>query len=374
MPTQHRVLFLSGVGKLMILETCNTPKVGSGSVVIRVIAMSIRSKLPEIFQNLESGHPLRTPVVPGFILLGRVVDTGLDATRLEPGQLVFFYSYMVGRDEPSAKYISGFMEVSDQANKKLSRGEWRDSTLGEYAKLPLESCYLLDDKRSFGSIKQGGLGYTTDDLSHLFSMLIPFGGLEGVDLKAEETIVIVPVTGRCGNGAVHAALPLGANVIAVGRNSAVLEQLGTVNPWRLSTVRITGHIAKDTEAVRKTAGAGGIDAFWDMSPAAAGASTHFTSVLNVLKYGARICIMGSVLSGVNFSYMEILGRALTIKGTWMCTREQTRKPIRMVETGLLPLGSRAGMGPVKNFRLEEWKKALDVAEEMNGPGEIVITP
>ncbi|KAG6358408.1 hypothetical protein INS49_014292 [Diaporthe citri] len=244
------------------------------------------------------------------------------ATRLKPGQLVFFHPYIIGRDDPGTKYVSGFMEVSNEGSKKLSRGEWRDSTLGEYAKLPLENCYPLDEKR-----------------------------LLGIDIKAGETVIIAPATGRYGSGAVHSALALGARVIAIGRNAGVLEQLATIHPECLSTVRITGDADEDTEALRRTAGprwrgcvlghvsrrGWGIDALYDLSP----------------------CVEA---------------RALTIKGTWMCTRAQTRKLLRLVETGLLPLGQRAGMGPVRNFGLDQWKQALDAAGEMIGHGEIVITP
>lgn len=373
-PSQHRALVLRELGKPLVLETRPTPKAGPGSAVLQIISVSIRSNSPEVFQDPNSGHPLPIPLVPGCMALGRVREVGPDATRLKPGQLVFFHPYIIGRDDPSAKYVSGFMEVSNEGSKKLSRGEWRDSTLGEYAKLPLENCYPLDETRLLGDPKDNGLGYTLDDLTHLFSMLIPFGGLEDIDIKTGETVVIAPATGRYGSGAVHSALALGARVIAIGRNADVLEQLSVINPGRLSTVRITGDTDRDTEALRRTAGPAGVDAFWDMSPAAAGASTHFTTCLNVLKHGARVCLMGSVLDGVSFGYMDILGRGLTIKGTWMCTREQTRKLLRLVETGLLPLGQRAGMGPVRRFGLEQWKQALDAAREMIGHGEIVITP
>lgn len=225
-----------------------------------------------------------------------------------------------------------------------------------------------------GDVMDGGFGYTLDDLTHLFSMLIPFGGLADVNVKAGDTAIIAPATGRYGSAAVHVALAMGAKVIAIGRNATVLSQLSSINPTRLKTVQITGDIDKDTKALSEAAGPGGADVFWDMSPPGAGKSTHFTSSLNVLKEGARVSLLGSVASGVSFDYMQIMLKALTMKGTWMCTREQTRRLISMVETGVLPLGSRASMGPVKKFGLEEWKEALDVAAKRIEPGEVVIVP
>ncbi|KAM5341997.1 hypothetical protein ACJ41O_015028 [Fusarium nematophilum] len=264
------------------------------------------------------------------------------------------------------------MELFDDASRKLSRGEWRDSTFTEYAKLSLENCHPLDEKRLLGSTQDGGFGYTLEDLTHLLSMLIPFGGLADIDVEAGETVIIALATGRYGSAAAHLALAMGARVIAIGRNASVLSQLGKISP-RLDTVRITNDESVDTQALRSVI-PGGADAFWDMSPPGAGTSTHFRSCLSVLKHGGRVSIMGLVTSGVSFDYMQILAGGLTIKGTWMCTREQTRRLIDMVESGVLLLGDRAGMGPVRTFGLEKWEEAFDTARQETGPREIVITP
>ncbi|RSL63961.1 hypothetical protein CEP53_004240 [Fusarium sp. AF-6] len=373
-PPEHRVLVLDEPGKPMRLEVRPTPKAGPGSVIVRVLAVSLRANGPKVYQDPQSGHPLPFPFIPGFIAIARVAEIGPDAARLQAGDLVLFDPYILGRDNPNAKYISGFMEGFNEESWKISRGEWRDSTLAEYAKLPLENCHPLDERRLFGDVKDGGLGYTLDDLTHLFSMFIPFGGLADADVKAGDTAIIAPATGRYGSAAVHVALAMGAKVIAIGRNATVLSQLSSINPTRLKTVQMTGDIDKNTKALSEAAGPGGADVFWDMSPPGAGNSTHFATSLNILKEGARVSLLGSVASGVSFDYMQIMFKALTIKGTWMCTREQTKRLIRMVETGVLPLGSRAGMGSVRKFTLEEWKEALDTAAERIEPGEIVVIP
>ncbi|KAH7177009.1 chaperonin 10-like protein [Dactylonectria macrodidyma] len=371
-PAQHRVLVLSKVGEPMALDVQPVPKPSPGSVVIRVLAASVRANAPNVYRNPENGHSLPLPFVPGFIAIGRVVDIGPDATRLKPGQLVFFDPYIQGRDDSESRYISGFMEGFNEGSRSLSRVEWRNSTYAEYAKLPLENCHPLDEQRLLGDAKDGGLGYSLEDLTHIFSMLIPFGGLADIDVKAGDTVIIAPATGRYGSAAAHVALALGARVIAIGRNATILSQLEPISP-RLSTVQITNNIENDTEALRSAAPRG-VDAFWDMSPPAAGDSTHFRSCLNVIKSGGRVSLMGSIVSGVSFGYMDILIRGLTIKGTWMCTREQTMRLISMVESGALLLGERAKMGPVRTFGLEQWDEALNIAAERTEPGEVVITP
>ncbi|KAH8654377.1 chaperonin 10-like protein [Ilyonectria robusta] len=371
-PAQQQALVLSKVGEPMTLEVRPVPKAGPGSIVIRVLAASVRANTPHVYRNPESGHPLPLPFVPGFMAIGRIIEVGPDATKLKPGQLVIFNPYIVGRDNSDSLYVSGLMEWFTEGSNILSRGEWRDSTYAEYAKLPLESCHPLDEQRLLGGLKDGGLGYTLEDLTHLFSMLIPFSGLTEIDIKAGDTVIIAPATGRYGSAAVHAALAMGACVIAIGRNATVLSQLNTISP-RLKTVQTTQDIGKDTNALRSAA-PGGVDAFWDMSPAAAGASTHFRTCLNVLKSGARISLMGSVVSGFSFSYMDILMGGFTIKGSRMCTQEQTMRLLRLVELGVLQLGTKAGMGPVKTFQLVQWEEALNAAAERTEPGEIVITP
>ncbi|CAH0028285.1 unnamed protein product [Clonostachys rhizophaga] len=357
----------------MRVELRPTPKPGPGSVLIRILASSIRANSRRVYQEPTSGHPLPTAFVPGFAAIGRVAETGPDATRLQRGQLVFFDPYIIGRDSSDAKYISGLMECLDEESKRLSRGEWRDSTFAEFANLPLENCFPLDESRLMRPSQDGGLGYTLDNLTHLFSMLIPFGGLADIGLEAGQTVIIAPATGRYGSAAVHLALAVGERVIATGRNRTILQQLATIHPQRLSAVPITGDVDADTQALRAAAGPSGADVFWDMSPPGAGTSTHFLSSLNVLKTGARISLMSSILSSVSFDYMQIMVRGLTIKGTWICAKEQTKRLISMVETGLLPLDAHS-MGPVRKFKLDDWAVALDTGAERTEPGEVIITP
>ncbi|KAF4965614.1 hypothetical protein FSARC_6601 [Fusarium sarcochroum] len=371
-PKQHRALFLSTTDKPLTIETRNTPEPGPGSVLVRILATSVRTNTPDVLQSSVASHGVPTSFVPGFISIGRVASVGPDTTKLSPRQLVFFNPWIVGRDSRDASCVSGLMEGFNEASHKLSHGEWRDSTFAEYAKLPLENCHVLNESRLFKDPKDGGLGYTLEDLTHLFSMLIPFGGLADIDIKSGETVVIAPATGRYGSAAARVALAMGARVIAIGRNASILSQLEAISP-QLDTVQMTNDIERDTQALRSVIPEGA-DAFWDMSPPGASNSTHFRSSLNVLKHGARVSIMGFIPSGVSFSYMDILAGGLSIKGTQMCTQDQTRRLINMVESGVLPLARGARMGPVRMFKLEQWEECFAVVRREIGPGEIVIAP
>lgn len=72
------------------------------------------------------------------------------------------------------------------------RGEWRDGTFAEYAKVPLESCFALDEGRLTGSIRDGGLGYEVEQLAYITSLLVPYGGLRDIGLQAGETVIVAP--------------------------------------------------------------------------------------------------------------------------------------------------------------------------------------
>ena len=154
------------------------------------------------------------------------------------------------------------------------RGEWKDSTYAEYAKVPLETCDLLDEGRLCGR-----MGYEIGNLAYLSTLLVPYGGLRDIDLKAGETVIVSPATGAFGGAAVLVALAMGARVIAMGRNVEALDRIKKRSK-RIETVPITGDILKDSEALKSF---GAVDAFFDISPPEAAKSTHIKSGILALK-------------------------------------------------------------------------------------------
>ena len=94
-------------------------------------------------------------------------------------------------------------------------GEWRNSTYANYAKVPLENCFPLDEKLLLGSPSEGGMGYKIEDLAYIPRPLVPYGGLVDIRLTAGETIVIAPATGSFGGAAVEAAIAMGARVCSL---------------------------------------------------------------------------------------------------------------------------------------------------------------
>ena len=116
-----------------------------------------------------------------------VYATGPDTASLTPGMLVLCNMFVTARDDPSVQLLMGLFSAG--ASRTLMDGEWRHSTWAEYAKFPLENLYPLNEELLLK--KQG---YSIHDLCKLPMSLVPYGGLDEIDLKVGETIVIAPVS------------------------------------------------------------------------------------------------------------------------------------------------------------------------------------
>ena len=252
------------------------------------------------------------------------------------------------------------------------RGEWKDATYAEYAKIPLENCALLDEKRLLGAKEEGGLGYKLEDLADLSRLAVPYGGLSDIGLKAGETVIVAPATGPFGSAAVKVALAMGARVIALGRNVEVLKRL-VESSERVAMVQITGDGQADTEALKKF---GPVDAYFDISPPAAATSTHLKSSILALKHSGRVSLMGGIHADVAIPHSAIMHKDLTLKGKWMYSRENVKELIKMTEVGVLKLaGGANGQVTAEKFKLDDWEKAFDAAAESAASGgKALIVP
>ncbi|KAF4542055.1 alcohol dehydrogenase [Lasiodiplodia theobromae] len=366
LPPTHRALLLpSRSAPLHISTTQPTPTPTPGSAIIRILAAGILSYSGQIYTaGGGRDYAFPTPLVPGASAIGRIAAVGPDATLLAPGALVLLDVTIRARDDPDgAIMLSGIVEGSAP---KLMRGEWRDSTYAEFVRMPLENCIAVDEARLCGE-----LGYAVEELLAVSTMAVAFGGLDDVGVRPGETVVVAPATGKFGGAAVRVALAMGARVVAMGRNGGLLEELrGLGGPGgRVEVVRISGDVEGETEALKKL---GPIDVWFDISPPMAAGSSHLRSVMGALRRGGRVSLMGGVPADFSFNYRGLMRQNITIKGTWMYTREQYVRLLQIVTAGILPLGKKNGLNIVGKFGLEQWKEAFDAAAERSGPGESVI--
>ncbi|KAI9739846.1 MAG: hypothetical protein M1818_004902 [Claussenomyces sp. TS43310] len=352
------------------VELIPTPQAGSGSAVIRVLNAGVLSYAGKVYNGTRP-YTFPTPLVPGFGAIARVASVGPDATLLKCGQLVYFDATIYGRDDPHAIFLSGLHDGYTEGSKKLMNDEWRDGTYAEYAKVPLEGCTVLDEKRLLWSVDEDGLGYQLEDLVIIARLLVPYGGLRDIHLKPGETVIIAPATGPFGGAAVHVALAMGARVIAMGRNLSVLESLAA-HSERVFIVQITGDTAADTASLRAF---GAADVYFDISPPQAAKSTHIKSAIMALRHEGRISLMGGIREDIAIPHSVVMHGNLVIKGTWMYPREAIGEMLKMIEVGVLRLGESIGQRLVGTFGLEEWSEAFKAAAENTAAGDLVlITP
>lgn len=277
LPATHRALVLSSVRDpldITLVPNHPTPSPVPGSAVVRILATGVISYAGEVYSGIRS-YPFPKPMVPGSSAIGRVAAVGPDAASLKPGQLVFLDSFVRGRDDDAARILLGVSDGVTDGSRKLMRDAWRDGTFAEYARLPLENCYALDEARLLGSghaDDEGGLGYAVEDLLAIGNMLVPYGGLRDVGLQAGEKVVVAPATGMFGGSAVPVALAMGAGkVVAMGRNEEMLARLRELGP-RVRTVSIVGDVEAETKALRED---GPANVFFDISPPGTAGSSYF---------------------------------------------------------------------------------------------------
>ncbi|KAK5158423.1 hypothetical protein LTS14_003442 [Recurvomyces mirabilis] len=370
LPDSMQALILNSTSEPPIVQTVPVPQVTPGTAIVRVLVANIISYTRHIY-NGDRKYPFPTPLIPGSSAIGRIVSLPSDATRLQLNDLVFIDCIVRSRDEPTDIFLAAIVEGGTPGSAKLMRDVYRDWTYAEYCRAPIENLIPLNERTLLGSPKEGGLGYTTHDLAYLAAILVPYGGLRGIRLEAGETVVVAPATGPFGGAAVLCALAMGARVLALGRNTASLAKLKERAPYteRLYTVPLTNDPATDLAALQQY---GEIDIFFDIGPPEAAKSTHIKTCILSLRHGGRVSLMGGYHEDIPVPHRVIMHRNLTLKGKWMCERDDIFAMLKLVETGMLPLGKKGGVEVTGTFPLGEWKEAWDLAAEKAGFGEYCL--
>ncbi|KAI2639563.1 alcohol dehydrogenase GroES domain-containing protein [Hypomontagnella submonticulosa] len=363
LPETYTGLLFHSSSEPPTISTLPTPIPTSGTVIVKPLYSLIVQYADEIFLNGNPrGYKYPLPLVPGGSCIARVVAVPPDATCLIPGQLVFVELTVRGRDDPNIKILRGFHEGFSDGTRRLMSGEWRNGCWATLSAAPMESVHALDE-----DLLVGKLGYKLEELGTLSQLVVPYGGLADVGLKPGETVLIAPATGSFSSAAVHVALAMGARVIAMGRNETALAKLKKLaEPGRIETVKISGNIQDDIDAITKF---GPPDVYFDISPPQASESSHIKAGIMSLRPGGRLNLMGGIPGDIKLPYWHISYNGITIKGTFMNTTQQAKDLIKTVERGVLKIGSRVGMSVIGKFWLEDWEKALRFAATEGGPGK-----
>ncbi|MCJ1359636.1 MAG: hypothetical protein MMC33_009638 [Icmadophila ericetorum] len=366
LPTTHRAVVCTSTSEPLRVQHLPTPKPTPGSAVVQILVVNVIGYGGDVY-NGKLNYPFPTPLVIGNSAIARVVAVGPDASSLKVGTLVLVDAVIRGRDDPTNIFLLGAHQGATEGSKKLMDGEWRNATCAEYAKLPLEILFPLNEARLLG----GGLGYSIDDLAHIPTLLVPYGGLRDVGLKPGETVIIAPATGGFSSAAVFVALSMGAGkVIAMGRNKETLKSLSARDD-RIVVVPISGDVATDLQALQEHDPA---DVFFDISPRGAAKSSHLMAGMLSLKHAGRVSLMGGIREDVTIPHSMFVHKNITLKGKWMYEPSEVRELIAMVETGVLPLGRKLGVDVVGKFKLEDSEEAFKKAKDLRLGQKVLIEP
>lgn len=368
LPTTMRALYAEAQGQPLTVKTVPTPQPGPGNLVIKVLAVSIEPSIQELLDGKMPYLYTPTPFIPGGRAVGRVAAIGPDTTTLSIGQLVTIEPFVRGRDNSDVKILWGLGVFGQDPKAKKLIEVWRDGSLAEYVKTPLENVYALNEKRLLRTPAEGGLGYSLGDLSILARYMVAYGGFRGIDLKAGETVIVAPATGLFSSAAVEVALAMGARVIAVSRNLSKLQKLAAANQ-RVEIVQTTGNYEEDLARIEALSP---VDAYLDLSPQEANGSSYIRACLMSLRDYGRASLMGVPTNDIDIPYMMAVMRNLTIRGQYMYEREDVKGLIKLVESGLLKLGKAVGMEIVGEFSIEQWDEGIKAAVQSSEPGKMAI--
>ncbi|KAI9339499.1 chaperonin 10-like protein [Zopfochytrium polystomum] len=362
-----KALILEAIGKPITLQDVPAPTAVPGSCVVKVLAVTASP----IVLALAAGtahftHP--GPFCPSGPAVGRVVSVGPDAATLAPGQLVLLDYFLRARDDPDVQTLWGFFDGGSEPGRRFVRDNWIMGACADLVRAPLENTFPLDEPRLCID-----LGLSFADLTALPVLAIGLAGLRAIDLRAGETVVVAPATGSVSGAAVRVAVAMGATVIALGRNPNDLAAVqAQFPPGRVRVVPITGDVEADAAALRAAAQRGRVDAFLDLSPAAAAGSTHVRSAFQALRQNGRACLMGVVQQDLAMPYALATWKNLTVRGQFMYERHIVTDVIKMAESGVMPLGSGAGIEVVGAFGLEKFEEAFTLAKEVKGFSKLVV--
>jgi alcohol dehydrogenase len=221
---------LPAFGSPLIIEEVADPVIGTGEVLVDVVAAPVLSYTGEVLSGARR-YLLPTPVVPGAGAIGRVRAVGPDATRLQPGDWVFCDPTVRSRDGASTPDITlQGASARGEGGQKLQR-YFRDGTFAQQVRVPTENAAPI------GAIDPADAGRWCV----IGTLLIAYGGLRAMGFRPGETLLVSGATGNFGSATVALALAMGARcVIAPGRNTAVLDDLRHRFGERLIPVLITG--------------------------------------------------------------------------------------------------------------------------------------
>lgn len=355
-----KAAILKAFGSPLIIENVPDPILGTGEIIVDVVATRVLSYANEVFSG-ERKYLLELPVVPGPGAIGRVRAIGPDATHLVAGDWVYCDPTVRSRDTALSPDITlqGW-SARGEGGLRLQK-YFRDGSWAEQMRVPTENAIAIGSLEEVDAASWCALG----------TLLVPYGGFLAANLQAGETVLISGATGNFGSAAVAVALAMGAGcVIAPGRNDKTLKDLAQRFGQRLRPVKLSGSEQEDRERMKQAA-PGPIDCVLDILPPSVGTSTVRAAAMTVRPYG-RVVLMGGVGmlggAGLELPYPWIMRNCISIHGVWMYPPDAAIRLVRLIRSGLLRLDN----FDVATFDLDRANDAVVYAASDSGPFKMTV--
>jgi alcohol dehydrogenase len=351
-----KAAILKEFGSPLTIETLPDPVLGTGEVVVDVVAAGVLPYANEVFSGARK-YLLDLPLAPGSGAIGRVRAVGPDATQLMVGDWVRCDPTVRSRDNALSPDIALQGLVARGPGGLRLQKHFRHGSFAERMLVPTENTIRI------GAIDpaEAGRWCATNVL------MVPYGGLLAANLQAGETALISGATGYFGSAGVAVALAMGAGcVVAPGRKETMLEELTRRFGRRVRTVKLSGDEEEDRERMRQAA-LGPIDCVLDLLPPSAGTKPVRAAAMTVREFG-RVVLMGGVGDDLSIPYQWMMRNNITIRGQWMYPREANVRLIALVRSGLLDLSQ----FEVTEFALPDANEAVAYAALNGGPFKLTV--
>ncbi|UFH51199.1 MDR/zinc-dependent alcohol dehydrogenase-like family protein [Pseudomonas sp. KNUC1026] len=320
---------LKSLSHPLVVESVAAPVRGSGEVLVDVVAAPVLAYANEVFNGARR-YSIELPLIPGCGAIGRVLETGPDATRLRVGEWVFCDPTVRSRDDARMPDIvlQGWSARGD-GGLQLHR-YYHDGPFAQVIRVPTENAAPIGEITAEEAPQWCALN----------TLLIPYGGWLAAGLAPGETALVSGATGHFGSAATLVALAMGAaRVVAPGRNAAVLADLVQRFGDRVVPVMLSGDEQQDRQAMQAAA-QGPIDCVMDILPPSVSARTVRTAAMTVRPYG-RVVLMGGVgmlgADDLALPYPWLMRNNITLMGQWMYPRTAVSTLVGLIRAKLLPL-------------------------------------
>jgi len=351
---------LKSFGSPLAIEEAADPVLGTGEVIVDVIATRVLSYMNEVFSG-ERNYALELPIIPGPGGIGRVRAIGPDATKLSVGDWVFCDPTVRSRDDIVSPDIALQGLTAAGAGGMRLQQHFRHGSFAEQMRVPTENVKRLGTITPEDATRWCALG----------TLLVPYGGFLAANLQPGETVLVSGATGNFGSAAVSVALAMGAAcVVAPGRNDEILTDLVRRFGDRVKPVKLTGNEDDDRERMKRAA-PGRIDCVLDIMPPSVSTSVVRAAVMTVRPNG-RIALMGGVGmlggAGLDLPYPWMMRNCITLHGQWMYPPHATILMTAMIRAGLVSLDQFA----VTAFGLDDANAAVAHAAKDSGPFRMTV--